>query len=168
MWFGPRPGTSLTPADIDPDLDPERGTGAPAAGRSRGPRERAIVAVVAVGGVIGAESRHGVDLAIPHADGGFPWSTLVVNASGCLLIGTLLAVLAGITVARPLVRPFLAVGVLGGYTTFSGFAVDVERLVRLDQLATATAYLLATLLVCAGAVWAATAATRAALSVRRM
>ena len=164
MWFRPRPGTSLTPADIDPDLDPER---APAAGRRGRPRERAIVAMVAIGGVIGAESRHGVDVAMPHADDGFPWSTLVVNASGCLLIGTLLAALAGMTVSRPLLRPFLAVGVLGGYTTFSGFAVDVERLVRLNQLATATAYLLATLLACAGAVWAATAATRAAMSGRR-
>ena len=53
---------------------------------------------------------------------------LLVNLTGCLLIGVLLAVLLARFPHSPWLRPFLAVGVLGGFTTYSTFAVDVVRL----------------------------------------
>lgn len=89
-----------------------------------GPRPAAVLAAVAVGGVVGAEARYGVSLAWPHAGGAFPWATLVTNVSGCLLIGVLMTVV-GRRPVHPLTRPLLGVGVLGGYTTFSTYTVDV-------------------------------------------
>jgi len=119
-----------------------------------------VLAAIAVGGVLGAESRYGMQVAIPPGDSGFPWSTLLVNLSGCLLIGVLMAVLAGLAAPHRLLRPFLGVGVLGGYTTFSTFVVDVEHLVVADRPGAAGSYLLATLALCAGAVWAGASLTR--------
>jgi CrcB protein len=78
----------------------------------------------ALGGALGALARWGVATALPHRDGAFPWATLLVNLTGCLLIGVLLAAVLSQPGVHRLARPFLAVGVLGGYTTYSTFAVD--------------------------------------------
>lgn len=75
-----------------------------------------------------------------------------------------------ITEARPshhLVRPFLGTGILGGFTTFSTYAVDIQRLVEARRPAAAMAYLAVTVLVALAAVWAAVAGTRALLVLRR-
>ncbi|MDF3049128.1 MAG: hypothetical protein K0R87_766 [Pseudonocardia sp.] len=61
---------------------------------------------------------------MPHAADGWPWSTLLVNISGCLLIGVLMVLVTERFRAHPLARPLLGIGVLGGYTTFSTYAVD--------------------------------------------
>jgi len=114
--------------------------------------DRAAVAAVAAGGVLGAEARYGVGLAWPHASSGFPWSTVLINASGCLCIGALMVVLLELTSPHRLARPFLGVGVLGGYTTFSTFTVDVARLVHSHHTALAAGYLAATVLACAAGV----------------
>ena len=102
--------------------------------------------VVALGGALGALGRWGVAEALPSSPGGWPWATLLVNLSGCLLIGVLLAVVLGRHPTSPWLRPFLATGVLGGYTTYSTFAVDVVRLVDDGAVAVAAAYLLASVL----------------------
>ena len=73
-----------------------------------------------------------------------------------------MVVLLELTSAHWLLRPFLAVGVLGGYTTFSAFAVDVDNLLRHDEVVIAATYVLAMVVVCAAAVWAATVVTRLA------
>jgi CrcB protein len=159
MWSLRRPNPSVAPSDIDPDLDPEEEGGR---GGARPSVHRAEIAVIAAGGVIGAEARYGIAQVIPHRAGEFPWSTLVVNASGCLLIGALMVVLLELTSAHWLLRPFLAVGVLGGYTTFSAFAVDVDNLLRHDEFVGAATYVLAMVVVCAAAVWSATVVTRLA------
>ena len=103
------------------------------------------LAAISVGGVIGAIGRYQVGRSWPVAPAGFPWSTLVVNVSGCLLIGVLLSVLADRPGAHPLIRPFLATGVLGGYTTFSTYAVDLHRLATTGHAGTAALYLVGTL-----------------------
>ena len=75
--------------------------------------------------MVGSLGRYAVGLGLPHDAGAWPWATFTVNLTGCLAMGLLVAYL----VARPgvhrLARPFLGVGVLGGWTTFSAFAVDV-------------------------------------------
>src|SRR5690606_355749 len=84
-----------------------------------------VVPAVAAGGAVGSLARYSVSSAFPHPPGEFPWSTLLVNVTGCLLIGVLMAVLATQPDPHPLLRPFLGIGVLGGYTTFSTYAVEV-------------------------------------------
>ena len=80
--------------------------------------------LAALGGALGALARWGVATALPHSPRGWPWATLLVNLTGCALIGVLLAVLLARFPAHLWLRPFLVTGVLGGYTTFSTFAVD--------------------------------------------
>ncbi|MFL6100372.1 MAG: fluoride efflux transporter CrcB [Actinomycetales bacterium] len=104
-----------------------------------------ILGSIALGGVIGAEARYGLALAIPHAARSFPWATTATNLSGCLLIGALMAVLAGRARRPRLARPFLGVGILGGFTTFSTYALDLRELLGHHHPATAAAYLLVTL-----------------------
>ena len=85
---------------------------------------RTTVLVVALGGALGALLRH----LVPGdaAPASIPWSTMAVNVGGSLLLGSL----TGVALSRDLpawVRPFLGTGVLGGFTTFSTFAVDAAQ-----------------------------------------
>ncbi|MCO7219119.1 fluoride efflux transporter CrcB [Klenkia sp. PcliD-1-E] len=98
--------------------------------------------VVALGGALGALARWGVSLGLPHTPGSWPWATVTVNLTGCLAIGVLLAVLLARFPDHPWLRPFLATGVLGGYTTFSAFAVDAVHLVDAGRWLVAVAYVL--------------------------
>jgi CrcB protein len=149
---------------VDPDVDLHD----PAQRAETSPREWDLLAAMAAGGVLGAEARYGVGLALPHGVGfalphgahSFPWATVLVNASGCLLIGVLMVVLLELTRWHRLLRPFLGVGVLGGYTTYSTFAADAQRLIRSHQPGIALAYVVVTVLACLGAVWVGTVATR--------
>ena len=68
----------------------------------------------------------------------------MVNVSGCLLIGILMVVILETGAPHPLARPFLGVGVLGGYTTFSTYAVEVHALLLDNRLLLATTYLIGT------------------------
>lgn len=122
-----------------------------------------VLAAVAAGGVLGAEARYGIGVAWPHPPTAFPWPTLLVNSSGCLLIGVLMVVITERARTHPLVRPFLGVGVLGGYTTFSTFAVDVVTLARVGHPVAAGAYLVATPLAALVAVAAGVRGARAVL-----
>jgi fluoride exporter len=98
--------------------------------------------LAALGGALGALARWGVAEALPSSPAGWPWATLLVNLTGCLLIGALFAGLAARSPEPPWARPFLAVGVLGGYTTYSTFAVEVVRLADDGALVLATGYVL--------------------------
>ena len=122
-----------------------------------------IYVLAALGGALGALARWGLAEALPHSPGGWPWATLLVNLVGCLLIGVLLAVLLARFPHSPWLRPFLAVGVLGGFTTYSTFAVDVVRLADAGRLALAAGYVLASVLGGVLAVLAGLLAARAAI-----
>ena len=102
--------------------------------------------LAALGGALGALSRWGIAEAFPASPGGWPWATLLVNLTGCLLIGVLLAVLAAQVPEPAWVRPFLGVGVLGGYTTYSTFAVEVVELVDGGAAVPAAGYVLTSVL----------------------
>lgn len=143
---------------IDPDVDPHHARQL----RERRPRQWDVVLATAVGGVIGTEARYGLELAVPHGPNGFPWSILIINASGSLAIGALMVLLLELTSPHRLLRPFLGVGVLGGYTTYSTFAVDTERLLHAHRPAVALAYVVLTVVACLLAVVVASTATKAA------
>jgi CrcB protein len=105
------------------------------------------LAAISAGGVLGALARYGLGVAVPTPPRHFPLATFMINVSGCALIGILLVLVTeGWPGAHPLLRPFLATGVLGGYTTFSTYAVDVTRLADAGATGTALAYLAGTLL----------------------
>lgn len=99
-----------------------------------------VYVLAAVGGAMGALARAGVAEAVPRAPGDWPWATLAVNLIGCLLLGALLAALA---VRRPdaeRVQVFLGPGVLGGFTTYSAFALEVTDLIASGRPVAAAAY----------------------------
>ncbi|MEU7033523.1 fluoride efflux transporter CrcB [Streptomyces sp. NPDC046237] len=125
-----------------------------------------VVAVVALGGATGACARYGASLQWPTAAGGFPWTTVVVNAVGCAMIGVFLVVVTEVWAAHRLVRPFFGTGVLGGFTTFSTYAADIQQLLATGQARTGLAYLAGTLLAALAAVWCAATATRRLISWR--
>lgn len=102
--------------------------------------------MVALGGVLGALARWSVSSGLPHPPGSWPWATVTVNLTGCLAIGVLVAVLLARFPDHPWLRPFLATGVLGGYTTFSTFAVDAVQLVEAGRWPVAVAYVLVSVL----------------------
>jgi CrcB protein len=79
--------------------------------------------MVMLGAALGGLARYVVGTAVMQRfTGRFPLGTLVVNVTGCFLIGILLPILTERGEPRPNLRLFLIVGVLGGYTTFSSFA----------------------------------------------
>jgi len=108
----------------------------------------------ALGGALGALARWGVGEALPHDPGSWPWATLTVNLTGCLVLGLLIAALFARRPDHPWLRPFLGTGVLGGYTTFSTFSVDAVHLADAGRWAVAAAYVLVSV---AGGVLAAAA-----------
>ena len=147
------PGPDIIDADVDLH-DPQQEA-------EVRPREWDILVAVAVGGAMGAEGRYALGAHWPDAATSFPWTTLLVNVLGCLGLGVLMVVLFEfLDTPHRLLRPLLGTGVLGGFTTFSTFSVDVDRLVRSGHWAAAAAYLAASLLACVGAVAVARSGTR--------
>ncbi|MFC8513364.1 fluoride efflux transporter CrcB [Streptomyces sp. NPDC057257] len=140
-------------------------TGAPR--RSEWRTQAPVVAVVALGGALGATARYALALWWPAQPGGFPWATFWTNVVGCAVIGVFMVVITDIWAAHRLVRPFFGTGVLGGFTTFSTYAVDIQRLVDSGHPRTGLAYLAATLLAALSAVWLAVAACRRVLKWRQ-
>lgn len=118
------------------------------------------VGFVAIGGVAGALARYGLGMAFPTAPGAFPWTTFAINVSGCLLIGILISVIG----THAVWRPMLGTGVLGGYTTFSAYVVEAERLLHHGKVGTALLYLGGTLV---AALLATAAGHRIGDAVRR-
>ena len=156
----------MTDRDLAPDTVADHVNGefdvrGPGQGRALRRHGAPVVAVVAAGGVLGAAARYGVAVALPTPRGGVPWSTLLVNVSGCLLIGVLVVLIVDVWTAHRLVRPFLGVGVLGGYTTFSTAVVDAQGLLIGGRPGTALAYLAGTTVAALVAVQLGVTLTRA-------
>lgn len=144
---------------VDPDVGPP--------GAEPGPLPWAVLAVIAAGGVIGALGRHGISVAFPHSPQTFGWATFVINVSGCLLIGALMVVITEIRRTHALVRPFLGVGVLGGFTTFSAYVLDIQRALEAGALRIGLIYLVATMLCALAATFAGIRLTRVLAGARR-
>jgi fluoride exporter len=113
-----------------------------------------LLGAISGGGVLGALGRYGLQVAFPHGPGGFAWATLAINVSGSLLIGVIGVLIAAAPGAHRLLRPFLVTGVLGGYTTFSTYVVDIQRALVAGAARTALAYAGVTLVMALAAAWA--------------
>ena len=99
---------------------------------------------VALGGALGASARYGADRLIERTLGGlFPWSTVLINVSGCLLIGVFSAAFVDRHHLPAWLRIGIVMGVIGGYTTFSTFAAEALDLDEIHHLAVSSAYLVA-------------------------
>lgn len=100
-----------------------------------------VLGAISAGGVLGSEARYALTVALPDRAGGIPWTTLLVNVGGCLVMGVVMVLVRGWGARFPLLRPFVAVGVLGGFTTFSAYAVGIVRLLADGRPWPALAYL---------------------------
>ncbi len=87
-----------------------------------------VLLLIATGGILGALLRYQLGLWWPTPTGHLPWTTLTINVTGCFTIGCFMVTIGA--VPRPLLRPFLVTGILGGYTTFSTYTVDLVHLGR--------------------------------------
>jgi CrcB protein len=118
-----------------------------------------VVLAVAAGGAIGGLARHAATVGVPHEPGTLAWTVLSVNLTGCALLGVLVGCITTGKVRHRLARPFLGVGVLGGYTTFSAFSLDAYYQLEAAAVVPALAYVSLTVVGCllaAGAgVWLA-------------
>lgn len=108
--------------------------------------------LVFLGAGIGGALRHGANMAalrlLPNSIG---VGTLFVNVIGCFAMGVLIEMLALKAGATQSQRLFLATGVLGGFTTFSAFAIETVLLNERGQLAWAVANVVASVLLCIAA-----------------
>lgn len=118
--------------------------------RQHHPLSISVLALVALGGAVGAGARYGLGLAFPGDATGFPWTTFAINLTGTVLLAAL-----------PLLRvvrrshhlpPLLGTGVLGGFTTLSTYSEQTRTLVADGALVTATTYAVGTLAACLAAV----------------
>ncbi|MBX3172933.1 MAG: fluoride efflux transporter CrcB [Gemmatimonadaceae bacterium] len=104
---------------------------------------------VAAGGAVGSVLRYGVAELVRRAPSlaGYPWATLGVNVTGALALGAVAGWLFGQpAAASPQLRAFVMIGVLGGYTTFSTFAVEGLTMLQAGQPMRAAGYALASVL----------------------
>jgi len=106
----------------------------------------ATLLAIFVGGAIGTVSRFLLDTAHPTPTGHFPFTTLLINLTGSLAIGLLMPLMDRVTPRVPLARPFLVVGILGGWTTFSTLAVDSDLLFKGAHVGLGLGYLAVTVI----------------------
>ena len=85
----------------------------------------------------------------------FPWGTLVVNASGCLIIGFFTGITGpdGVLLTSPLTRQVVAIGLLGGFTTYSSFSLQTINLLSEGQTLHGLGNIFLTLLLCLAGTW---------------
>ena len=106
-----------------------------------------VLAVIALGGALGSAARWSLGEALATGDGRWPWATFVENVTGSLALGFLVAVVTRRLPDSRYVRPFAGVGFLGGWTTFSTYALDTRGLLADGHPVTAVLYLAASLVV---------------------
>ncbi|MEZ0067795.1 CrcB protein [Streptacidiphilus sp. MAP12-20] len=135
--------------------------------RGRWRRDLDVLALIALGGGIGSVARYGLSRAWPTPAGGFPWATFTTNVVGCAVLGGLMYLVLEIWPPSRYRRPFLGVGICGGFTTFSTAMLESRGLLASGDYATAGAYLLGSVVVGTAAVWAGAAAVRLATEGRK-
>lgn len=124
-----------------------------------------VLLVISVGGALGSLARWGVGELVPWSGNGFPWATFIENVSGGLALGALMVFLLDVWPPHRYLRPFLGVGLLGGYTTFSTYMLESRDLLASGEAATAFTYLAGSLVTGLTAVWLGIASARAAVGL---
>lgn len=124
-----------------------------------------IVAAVAAGGAVGSVARYLVTVLVQRLLGvGFPWWTLSVNVIGSFVMGVLVSAIALRWSVGQTGQAFLMIGVLGGFTTFSAFSLDVATLVERNAVLSAGGYVIGSVVLSIGALFAGMAVTRTFLA----
>jgi fluoride exporter len=126
-----------------------------------------VLAAVSLGGALGAPARYAIAQAVDITPGTFPWGTFWINVSGSFSLGFILALVLERFPPTRYIRPFVATGFLGAYTTYSTFAVEGVLLTKNGHWAIALAYTTASIAVGLGAVWSGMLLARAVPSSRR-
>ena len=109
-------------------------------------RQRIMYLIVAVTGAIGALTRYLVGNVISVSWHGFPWNTFTINMTGTFLLAFVMVLVLEKFQRSALIRPLIATGFCGAYTTFSTFMVDAALLIKYDDYKTAALYLAFSLL----------------------
>ena len=114
-----------------------------------------LLLFVGLGGAIGAMGRCVVMSAIGHiTHPGFPWRTMTANVIGAFVMGAVLEISALTWSPSPEIRAMLVVGLLGAFTTFSTFSMDLYYLIDRGAVVNAVAYAVGSVLICLFAFWA--------------
>ena len=126
------------------------------------------ILLVAAGGALGAMARYGLGLTVGRFAPGaaWPWATMTANITGGLLMGLLagwLALKAG--AGQESIRLFAAVGLLGGFTTFSAFSLEAALMIERRELATAFVYVAGSVVVSIAALFVGLMVARRAFGV---
>jgi len=149
----------MTPATTRSDDNTEADDAATTAGArvTRPPFAQArYLLAVFVGGAIGATVRYLLEDAFANPDVAWPWPTFLINLSGSLVLGfgyRALALSGPDAGWRRLARIGGGTGVIGGYTTYSAFALEATQLIRADQIAIGTAYALTSVVLGIACAW---------------
>ena len=110
-----------------------------------------LVLFIAAGGAIGAVGRYAVMTAVSHLLGaGYPYGTIMVNLIGSFVLGGLVESLKYFSAISNEMHVFLIVGVLGSFTTFSTFSMDVVVLMQRNEMFAAGLYILGSIVVSIG------------------
>jgi len=124
-----------------------------------------VLAAVAAGGAVGSAARYIVTVLVQRTFGtGFPWWTMSVNVIGSFIMGVIVTSIALRWSVGQVGQAFLMIGILGGFTTFSAFSLDVATLVERNATAAAGGYVLTSVVLSIGALFAGMALTRAVLA----
>ena len=111
---------------------------------------------IAIGGAIGSVGRFWLSGLIANRCGAtFPWGTIIVNVTGCLVIGffNTLTGTEGRWLVSPTTRTFFMIGICGGYTTFSSFSLQTLNLANDGEWLYAGANILYSVALCLAGVW---------------
>ena len=122
------------------------------------------VMAIALGGALGAVARHFIShWSVVVVGKGFPWGTLTVNVVGCFALGVMVEVMALVWSPAADWRAFLTVGLLGAFTTFSAFALDISILHERGEMLQAILYITVSVAGSIAAIFAGMSLTRAVL-----
>jgi CrcB protein len=124
-----------------------------------------ILLLVSAGGALGAGARHLVNVAALRALGAtFPWGTLIVNVAGAFAMGLVVEWITRRLGDSPEARAFLTTGILGGFTTFSAFALDAHLLAIRGAIGLSIIYVVASVVLSIGGLWLGLTTARAVLA----
>ena len=122
------------------------------------------VMAIALGGALGAVARHFIShWSVVALGNGFPWGTLTVNVVGCFALGVVVEVMALVWSPAAEWRAFLTVGVLGAFTTFSAFTLDISIFHERGEMLQAILYVTVSVAGSIAAIFAGMSLTRAGL-----